>query len=175
MYVVGSDETKKWDSTFVFYINRCSLTWWEKSGRGKWRTAKRRMGRRKVKVWPRELERDAVFYSGKSQQDSCFCTYTFLRLLHWFCPHTWPWLSVPGRQDIDRVSGSSKVALLTPFIALTFYVLTLQIICVFSLNLTTLQTVINGWCFNLGLSLTGNPEMFQKLFIVKFDVYNIFR
>lgn len=36
----------------------------------------------------------------------------------------------------DHVSGSSKVALHTPFIALTFYVLTLQIIYVLSLFLT---------------------------------------
>lgn len=34
----------------------------------------------------------------------------------------------------DRASGSSKVALHTPFIALTFYVLTLQIISVLSLS-----------------------------------------
>lgn len=36
----------------------------------------------------------------------------------------------------DLVSGSSKVALHTPFIALTFYVLTLQIISVLSLSLS---------------------------------------
>lgn len=39
-----------------------------------------------------------------------------------------------------------------------------------SLNLTTLQSVVNGWCFNLGLSLTKrlSPEMLKKkLFIVK--------
>lgn len=54
----------------------------------------------------------------------------------------------------DVVSGSSKVAPHTPFIALTFYVLTLQIIYVLSLTLTLLQSVMNGWCFNLGLSLT---------------------
>lgn len=32
-----------------------------------------------------------------------------------------------------------------------------------SLNLTTLQSVIHGWCFNLGLSLTKIPEMLQNL------------
>ena len=45
--------------------NRYSSTWCERSGRGKWRTAKRRTARRRAKVWPSALERDAVFYSGK--------------------------------------------------------------------------------------------------------------
>lgn len=40
----------------------------------------------------------------------------------------------------DRVSGG------TPFIALTLYVLTLQIIYVPSPTLTKLQSVIRGWC-----------------------------
>lgn len=108
------------------------------------------------------------------------CTYTFLRLLHFFCAHTpdHDFLSLANRTS-DRVSGSSKVALHTPFIALTFYVLTLQIISVLSLclslTLTTLQSVTHGWCFNLGLSLTKrvSPERVTKPFIVKFDVYNI--
>lgn len=60
-------------------VDRCSSTWWERYGREKWKTAKRRTGRRKAKVWPRELESDAVFYSGKSPVGVCSCTYTFLR------------------------------------------------------------------------------------------------
>lgn len=45
------------------------------------------MGRRKVKAWPRGFESDAVFYSGHREQVCC-CTYTFLRLLHFFlCPY----------------------------------------------------------------------------------------
>lgn len=43
-------------------------------------------------------------------------------------------LSLVNRTS-ERASGSSKVALHTPFIALTFYVLTLQIIYVLSLLL----------------------------------------
>lgn len=65
----------------------------------------------------------------------------------------------------DRVSGSSKVALHTPFIALTFYVLTLQIIYVLSLFLTlpTLQSVIIQWCFYFRPKLERlSPEMFQN-------------
>ena len=73
---------------FFFFLTRCSLTWWERSGRGKWRTAKRRTGRRKVKVWPRELERDAVFYSGKREQDTLlmyiYISQTFAFIL---CPY----------------------------------------------------------------------------------------
>lgn len=44
----------------------------------------------------------------------------------------------------DCVSGSSKMALPMPLITLTFNVLILQIVYVFSLNLTKLQSVING-------------------------------
>lgn len=45
----------------------------------------------------------------------------------------------------DCVSGSSKVALPTPFIALTFYVLTLQIINVLSLSQSDNITECNTW------------------------------
>lgn len=75
-------------SLFFVFLTRCSSTWWERSGRGKWRTAKRRTGRRKVKVWPRELERDAVFYSGKREQDTLlmyiYISQTFAFIL---CPY----------------------------------------------------------------------------------------
>lgn len=73
---------------FFFFPNRYSLTWWERSGRGKWRTAKRKTGRRRVKVWPRELERDVVFYSGKREQGSLllyiYISQTFAFIL---CPY----------------------------------------------------------------------------------------
>ena len=45
----------------------------------------------------------------------------------------------------DRASGSSKVALHTPFIALTFYVLTLQIIYVLSLSYSDHIAECNKW------------------------------
>lgn len=93
------------------------------------------MGRRKVKVWPRELERDAVFYSGKREQIAAYVHIHFSDFCIYFVPipdHDFLFLA---NRISDHVSGSSKVAPHTPFIALTFYVLTLQIIYVLSLLL----------------------------------------
>lgn len=115
---------------------RCSLTWWERSGRGKWRTAKRKTARRKVKVWPRGFENAAVFYSGKRERGEL--------LLYIYISQTFDiyFVLVPDRDSpflanrkSDHVSGGSEVALHTPFIALTFYVLTLQITYVLCLLL----------------------------------------
>lgn len=82
-------------------VGRCSSTWWGRYGRERWKTAKRRTGRRKAKVWPRELESDAVFYSGKSSVGVCSCTYTFLRFFSLIlCPCL----------TMTSVSGSSEMA-----------------------------------------------------------------
>lgn len=147
-----------WTNFCCCCCSRCFLTSWEKSGREKWKTAKRRTARRKVKVWLRELERGAVFYSGKVEQVHCFMyiyisqTFAFVLCLDLDLTMTLcSWLAEHMCQKVV------KVALHTPFIALTFYVLTLQIIydpwTLSFLTLTTLKSLIHEWCFKLGLSL----------------------
>lgn len=150
------------------HANRCSSTWCERSGRGKWRTAKRRTARRRAKVWLSGLERDAVFYSGKRGQ-----LLMYIHISQTFALVVCPFLTVTFCSwPTGRVSVCQGVCGGSPATTSSSYLFTCwhsRYFMYFSSQLTTLQTVIIS--FNLGLSLRKDPRSVEKPLVMKFDVY----